>query len=715
MVPNESTRRTQLLLLSRTPSNLTMVGPPDPIDLRAASAASSRPPIRSPRQHIAGEAPPELSPLDAFALQSRLLARQLGESNPRTGRRMSRLPPLDASSPLIVQARRDYFRSLSNDSASSDRSIRGEQHNDGLGLKTEVEDAFGDDRPVSVHPRMSGVPPPPPVSDDVPVPELPPNLVFEKAPPEQKEETPDFSTRFEESPTPMDVPSPVVEAISTDDAVHIPPSQVATASSPTLPNSTPEISSAEQFQGESPGLAPPRPPFQKRPSSIASSFETTDEEGATPMTSSFNSLPLRKMSSGSHTSGLHPSPGPTHSKQSPSIGSEHSAVPRPFNFSRPISRVGTPGPESPYMKAAHDSYFPLAEADETAATPRSINSDSHDNTDGTPGAQSYIYSKFSLPRGKAVRPSLQPGDQVLNMWHQANSPNMLRGAPPSPPVRSRSSSSRDVTTEYNMGGTSPDQENKVGPAAQPSPNPSLPSTEEGGPSEDAPRGRTLTSQGHDEARAKTAQSTSTQDSSGTVKPRHKPSITPTSILEMSAEEHLAKGIECHESGSLSKSTYHLRLAARQHHPTAMLLYALACRHGWGMRVNEREGVEWLRKAAEYASLEIADDEGQAKEGKPVDFLQRKTRKAQFALSIYELGVSHMNGWGIEQDRGLALRCFEIAGCRFIPRVSRLNQVLTVGSVGRCGRAFRGGLLLRPGPRVQEGSEEGGQVLPDCRV
>jgi TPR repeat protein len=94
----------------------------------------------------------------------------------------------------------------------------------------------------------------------------------------------------------------------------------------------------------------------------------------------------------------------------------------------------------------------------------------------------------------------------------------------------------------------------------------------------------------------------------------------------------------------------------------MLLYALACRHGWGMRANQKEGAEWLRKAAESASLEIADDEAQKKEGKSVDFVESKTRKAQFALSIYELGVSHMNGWGIEQDKALALRCFEIAGC-----------------------------------------------------
>lgn len=100
-------------------------------------------------------------------------------------------------------------------------------------------------------------------------------------------------------------------------------------------------------------------------------------------------------------------------------------------------------------------------------------------------------------------------------------------------------------------------------------------------------------------------------------------------------------------------------------PTGMLLYALACRHGWGMRPNQQEGVQWLRKAAESASVEIAEEEEQAKEGKAVDYTERKTRKAQFALSIYELGVSHMNGWGIEQDKALALRCFEIAGCMLL--------------------------------------------------
>lgn len=96
----------------------------------------------------------------------------------------------------------------------------------------------------------------------------------------------------------------------------------------------------------------------------------------------------------------------------------------------------------------------------------------------------------------------------------------------------------------------------------------------------------------------------------------------------------------------------------------MLLYALACRHGWGMRPNQKEGVAWLRKAADSVSLGMAVDGELSKDGQLVDILEQKMKKAQFALSIYELGVSHMNGWGIEQDKALALKCFEIAGCEF---------------------------------------------------
>lgn len=127
---------------------------------------------------------------------------------------------------------------------------------------------------------------------------------------------------------------------------------------------------------------------------------------------------------------------------------------------------------------------------------------------------------------------------------------------------------------------------------------------------------------------------------------------------MTAEEHVQKGIECHENGALQESTYHLRIAAKQNHPTGMLLYALACRHGWGMRPNQKEGVQWLRRAVDCAGLEMVEDDNS---GTKEAAAARKALRAQFALAIYELGVSHLKGWGIEQDKSLALRCFEIAG------------------------------------------------------
>jgi len=134
-----------------------------------------------------------------------------------------------------------------------------------------------------------------------------------------------------------------------------------------------------------------------------------------------------------------------------------------------------------------------------------------------------------------------------------------------------------------------------------------------------------------------------------------------SVLELPPEEHLQRGIELHEDGDLQKSTYHLRLAAKAGHPTAMLLYALACRHGWGMKANAEEGIIWLQKAVDSAQLEIAEDEDLIKQGHALDFTERKTHKAQFALSVYELGMSYMKGWGVVQDKALGLRCFEIAG------------------------------------------------------
>ncbi|KAG4033462.1 hypothetical protein MFRU_005g04660 [Monilinia fructicola] len=718
--------------------------------------------LPSPRLHVAGDIPPELSPLDAFAAQSRLLARQLNEST-NGGKRISRLPPLTIANSL-GQNRLGSLRSASAERVT-DSPLSQFSPADSPGAsagpgqqRTEVDAPVF--RPVSVHPEVGKVPDTP-VFDIIP--EREEGSRGRRPPPSPREQS-IFGARRDLSPTsidqdhqqlrqrpgrsPSDAPyrgrsSP--QPSRSPSAPHQGRNHLRPERSPSAPNRgpgrsprpgrspsgphnnrslRPERSPSDPQKGRMgrpgrspsdgtyrgprsprPGrspsdalsrpsqesmrqralkgpdgslavggygpraLAPPRAPFvQRAPSakSIAISMESSDDDHSL----SHNS-PQRKMSSTSAMSSTPNSPSIIPSvPPSPSVSSEYSVdhmhLPRPaFNFSRPISRSSNnpveDKPLAPSRQASSDSQPSFILTDDTAHTPVSMHSEGFPdhNLLGEGGAPSYLYSKFSLPRGKMLQRTsaiFQEGQPQAPFVFEQQPPAFVGsqpiegGPPPSPPSRPSTSCKPDISH------TRPSLEQEQG-----SPKPTTL----------AERGRSLTDSSihpgpfdapptlHPDRVKKDKHAPSVASSNATIKARSQHSLAPSA--EMSGEEHVAKAIEYHEEGSLTKSTYHLRLAARQNHPTGMLLYALACRHGWGMRPNQREGVAWLRKAADSASLEVADDEDTAKDGKAVDVLERKTRKAQFALSIYELGVSHMNGWGIEQDKTLALRCFEIAG------------------------------------------------------
>lgn len=623
--------------------------------------------------HVAGEAPPELSPLDAFALQSRLLAKQLEESA-KQGRRMSRLPPLTTESPLIMQGRSEYFRSLSHDSASPDDETT--QRSAGSGFRPEVEDDLND-RPVSVHPRMSRIPPTP--EQNVPVPTLPnmDSLKKDRSQPFEVERQNYFGVgaRRERSPSPMDT-TPMPEKLTrtvTQDSIPLNspgPTYSVTSSPERIPN--------KKSSFEAAGLIPPRPLFTKRSSSlIGSPLDTTDEEGASTMSTSLHSQSSRKFSTSSGVL----SPGFPPYQRSPSIASDSSALPRPsFNFSRPMSRAGTPNFDSPARQASSDSHASFLLADDSAHTPVSITGEGfHDaptDVEGTPTSQTS--ATYNLPRGKALqrnsvilperKPSArfsweEPTEAVGSPQNGFENYSVAGQPPPSPPSRPPSSAGRQLPADPVR---RPSQErNKLSTEAsrlaqEASFQPSRPSTDSTRVLDEDPSGCVPALASHGAEAARSVMSSTTSDSASTIKAGSSLPAGPPTMADITAEEHVTKAIALHESGSLQESAWHLRHAAKQNHPTGMLLYALACRHGWGMRPNPREGVEWLRKAVECAGLEIKDDEEHAKEGKPVDVTERKTHRSQFALGVYELGVSHMNGWGIDQDKTLALKCFEIA-------------------------------------------------------
>jgi hypothetical protein len=638
------------------------------IDVRSQShgpLGSSLPPPRpltSPRLHVAGDVPPELSPLDAFAAQSRLLSKQLEECV-HGGKRMSRLPPLTIAS-SFNSTRPGFLRSISADDSGPTAAQQSQSLRSELNMELEVSPF----KPISIYPLLSSLLP---SKAELPSPRLP----FQDDEEQfrgRRLATPrsDFGTRMERSPSPLEQDTVSLQS----EASPYSPGRPSIEPIPrrSQPRQILDISAATPYGYDTKTLVPPRSPFTQRASSIGStSVDDSDEDYPLSMGASFLTE-SRKFSS---SSGLSISPVSPVAQQaiprSPSVGSDISAtgsrLSRPkFNFSRPLSRTSEPPViDIPPRQASSDNQTSILD-DDTMHTPVNIHSEFPERSNSQPAAHSYVYSRFSLPRGKILQRSSQnfqenqlPAefrvDQASTVSYSdwQSFPDGMMTTPPSQLLRP-STSPFDQTPSTSV--------------------PELPSQGLGRHSEDQSNSQ------HDRSKNRNGPASNTYTdqglapslsvSGGAVKTLSPHSLVPSA--DCSAEEHVTKGIECHERGSLNESTYHLRIAARQNNPTGMLLYALACRHGWGMRPNQREGVQWLRRAADFAFLEVADDEDLQKEGHRVDILEQKTRKAHFALSIYELGVSHMNGWGVEQDKILALRCFEIAGCTCSAPNARLS-------------------------------------------
>lgn len=633
--------------------------------------------LPSPRvTHLAGDIAKTMSPLAALEAQTGMLAKQLSDSKSK-GRRVSRLPPLAIAnsfgSPTLEypqsrspqgkspQAISPNFIPTGREGASHGNSTRA----DGSRTTPEAEEpAF---RPQSHYVRVSGMA----LLENIDPPaRMPPRLDEQTSQPlVATTQTDYFSTSRTHSPEPIPLHHQNTGDVKNSSPWLNPQRSFDSARQeyPSPRIKPPDLVSQRSYDSST--LAPPMSPRNRQGGSIRSVPADSSDDDLSASTGGSSFSQPRKLSSCSGVS-MPQSPYPPGPGRSPSLSSEYSfgatSLPRPAfnNFSRPLSRSGRPSTETPSRQRSFDSRpsidsrspkpssdsqsqaftdEPVSRQPSSESQGRVFTDDSLDNqvnvaqgqSQGTKEVQgapapSYIYAKFSLPRGRLLLRNsigIEFGAPLKNDGGKTLSPpkppmNTRSVSPPSPSHSSRSHVDRPRL------GLDP-------PRIQRTPSAPLPE-------------------------AKNQQSSASTRSGSTIKARSNRTVN--ALTDVTAEEHLAKGIELHEQGSLKESTYHLRIAARSGLPTAMLLYALACRHGWGMRPNQQEGVQWLRKAADSASLEVADDEGPAEtEGSARgDPMERKTRRAQFAYSIYELGVSHMNGWGIEQDKSLALRCFEIA-------------------------------------------------------
>ncbi|KAF2013186.1 hypothetical protein BU24DRAFT_231852 [Aaosphaeria arxii CBS 175.79] len=595
--------------------------------------------LPSPR---AGEVPPALSPLDALALQGRLLAKRFEQQN-KAGRRISRLEPLTIQNEF--GNRTGYFSSMSSSSANSP--------NDELPPLSPQPPSSSpreqvSDRHKSFYPQFGG----PEVSYEPPLPFRNNLTPIGEVKPQQQQQPPRgyFDMPRSQSPEMEEPKIGLQEATPTSPAIP-PRSELRPAmNQANKQHSQDSLSSRPPMQG---GLHPPRSPMSLRdrsrgrspgvsPSIRSVPGDSGDEVEDMSLNGSYDSLQARNLSPSSSLSRTHspftPMTNAGGIPRSPSLSSEYSTggsqLPRPaFNFSRPRSSVSKPSldvrstsdtipsrqasDESAMMRPSMEQSFELPRrqnsgesgignyANDVVHTPVSMTSeDFRRSTDYSNNTTSYTYSKFSLPRGRKLDRQSIGIEDFLNSqikWDDssAKKANARPPSPESPPRSFEQERARNASLDR----------------AAPS----------------------LTS----------SNSTIRAKADGTA--------------DVTAQEHCDKAIELHEAGEFMKSTYHFRLAARAGLPEAMFWYGLACRHGWGMRENKSEAVQWLRRAVDSGHLEVADDEDQTKHGQPTDFVKRKQHRAQYAVAIYELGKCYMNGWGAAQDKSLALRCYEIAG------------------------------------------------------
>jgi hypothetical protein len=598
---------------------------------------------------LPGDVPPALSPLDAFAMQSRLLAKKFEEGD-NDGRRMSRLPPTAITSEFS-KPRPGFYRSVTTGSHTLTTNAEFPDEDSYFHTAAEVRVVS---RPKSHYPQM--------VQTDSLIGAPQRWQDFRKELGDVEEQEQDVETPLGLYNVPRSYSPDAFEAAPQSTPRHhdlnnSPPLSLSHHYSP--PNSA-------LTHAVAPSLLVPQANASNRslgtsPSIRAVLADSSDDLSQSSVANSLDSLSLEKPNP--------PFQNQAYVARSPSQASSRSIssiAPRPsftsFNYSRPLSsqsrvldepqrqgdslsRLGSGASRSSYRQDSGD--FPLTPfSNDAPHTPVSLTSEDTfppESRRDSSTPTSYVYAKYALNKQKVNRESIG-AEEFLSRHINWDDPNtdpqlalpfrplaFLPKSPPSPALTNSPPVGRRGRLDDYSGSPKPAGRRRRLTKSRPNTRPTTPATIA---SSDASTIKGSTSQ---------------------------PSLPPAPLPDPGAEVHLEMGIELHEKGALAESTYHFRLAAKAGSPTAMLLYALACRHGWGMKANAAEGVSWLTKAVNSAQLEMAEDEDIVKSGRTLDIMDSKSHKAQFALSVYELGMSYMNGWGVDQDRPLALRCFEIAG------------------------------------------------------
>ncbi|KAG8935113.1 hypothetical protein FRC02_008575 [Tulasnella sp. 418] len=148
----------------------------------------------------------------------------------------------------------------------------------------------------------------------------------------------------------------------------------------------------------------------------------------------------------------------------------------------------------------------------------------------------------------------------------------------------------------------------------------------------------------------------------------KPSSTPNMGAggqnKLTASDYLQMGITAHENNKLPESASYFELSATLDGGCGfgMLMWGLSLRSGWGVKKDEKMGFKWLRRAAEWAveDLEGAVKSNGSSAGHAPPGGRLEAVQSELVLAIYEVGQCFFHGWGVAQDKKMAVSYFQVA-------------------------------------------------------
>lgn len=124
------------------------------------------------------------------------------------------------------------------------------------------------------------------------------------------------------------------------------------------------------------------------------------------------------------------------------------------------------------------------------------------------------------------------------------------------------------------------------------------------------------------------------------------------------ELRVKKAIQLRKEGKPREASYELSIAAHHGSKSAMLLYGLSLRYGYGLRVDPKQSFLWISRSAGCDLILNANSNYSVDPFSLSDATIPKPMPEPDGKAFFELGIAFLNGIGTEKDENRALQFFE---------------------------------------------------------